>query len=69
MGTLLEIVEGSYAKLIADDAGGALASMSDDIEWVTVMDYRVDGRCPQKVPESMLVPVMDEWEPHTLTPH
>ena len=48
---------------------GALALMSDDIEWITMMDYKVDGRGPQKVLEGMLVPAMQEWEPYTLTPH
>ncbi|CPR12819.1 SnoaL-like domain protein [Mycobacterium bohemicum DSM 44277] len=43
--------------------------MSDDIEWITMMDYKVAGRGPQKVLEGMLVPAMQEWEPYTLTPH
>ena len=28
--------------------------MSEDIEWITMMDYKVDGRGPQKVLEGML---------------
>ena len=69
MRTPLEIVQELYAKLTAGDAGGALALMSDDIEWITMMDYTVDGRGPQKVLEGMLLPAMREWEPYTLTPH
>ena len=65
----LEIVKELYAKLTAGDPGGALALMSDDIEWITMMDYKVDGRGPQKVLEGMLIPAMEEWEPYTLTPH
>ena len=49
MGTSLEIVKELYAKLTAGDPGGALALMSEDIEWITMMDYKVDGRGPQKV--------------------
>ena len=69
MGTPLEIVKELYAKLTAGDAVGALALMSDDIEWITMMDYKVEGRGPQKVFEGMLVPAMQEWEPYELTPH
>ncbi|WP_237477088.1 nuclear transport factor 2 family protein [Lichenibacterium dinghuense] len=58
-----------YATLTAGDADGALALISDDIEWITMMDYVVDGRGPQKVLEGMLLPAMREWEPYTLTPH
>ena len=62
----LEIVKELYAKLTAGDPGGALALMSDDIEWITMMDYKVTGRGPQKVLEGMLIPAMEEWEPYTL---
>ncbi len=65
----LEIVKELYAKLTAGDAGGALALMSDDIEWITMMDYRVDGRGPQAVLKGMLMPAMQEWSPYSLTPH
>jgi len=68
MGTPLEITKELYAKLTAGDAAGALALMSEDIEWITMMDYKVDGRGPQKVLEGMLLPAMQEWEPYTLTP-
>ena len=64
----LEIVKELYEKLTAGDAAGALALMSDDIEWFTMMDYKVDGRGPQKVLEGMLIPAMQEWEPYILTP-
>jgi uncharacterized protein len=69
MRTPLELVKELYAKLTAGDPNGALALMSDDIEWITMMDYTVDGRGPQKVLEGMLMPAMQEWEPYTLTPH
>ena len=69
MMTPLEIVKALYTKLTAGDVDSALALMSDDIEWITMMDYKVDGRGPKKVLDGMLVPAMQEWEPYTLTPH
>ncbi|MBW4024985.1 MAG: nuclear transport factor 2 family protein [Proteobacteria bacterium] len=69
MKTPLEIVKELYAKLTAGDPNGALPLMSDDIEWITMMHYTIDGRGPQKVLEGMLMPAMQEWEPYTLTPH
>lgn len=65
----VEIVKDLYARLTAGDAAGALALMSDDIEWITMMDYKVTGRGPQRVFEDMLRPAMAEWEPYRLTPH
>jgi len=41
-----------------------LALMSDDIEWITMMDYKVDGRGPQNVLNGILAPAMQEWEPY-----
>lgn len=69
MTTPLDIVQNLYARLTAGDAKGALTLMSDDIEWITMMDYKVDGLGPQKVLEGILLPAMQEWDPYTLTPH
>ena len=69
MKTPLEIVKELYAALTAGDVDAALALMADDIEWITMMDYKVEGRGPQKVLEGMLLPAMREWEPYTLTPY
>ena len=69
MKTPLGIVKELYASLTAGDVSGALALMSDNIEWITMMNYNVNGRGPQKVLEGMLLPAMKEWEPYTLTPH
>ena len=65
----LETIKNFYAKLTAGDAAGALALMSDDIEWITMMNYHVDGRGPQNVLEGMLLPAMQEWEPYRLIPN
>jgi ketosteroid isomerase-like protein len=69
METPLEIVKRLYASLTAGDVDSALQLMSDDIEWITMMDYKVDGRGPQNVLEGMLKPAMQEWSPYILTPH
>lgn len=69
MKTPLEIIKELYARLTAGDVDDALALMSDDIEWITMMDYKVNGRGPRKVLEGMLAPAMQGWEPYTLTPH
>jgi hypothetical protein len=69
MTTPLEVVKEVYARLTAGDASGALALMSEDIEWITMMDYKVGGRGPLKVLEGMLLPAIQEWVPYMLTPH
>ena len=63
----LEIVKELYAKSICRRSRGALALMSDDIAWITMMDYKVTGSWPVLVLEGMLIPAMEEWEPYTLT--
>jgi ketosteroid isomerase-like protein len=68
MTTPTDVVLALYAKLTAGDAPGALALMTDDVEWIPMMHYKVDGRGPQKVLEGMLIPAMIEWETFTLTP-
>jgi hypothetical protein len=68
MKSATDVVRDLYAKLSAGDAPGALALMTDDVEWIPMMDYKVDGRGPQKVLEGMLIPAMSEWKTFTLTP-
>ena len=69
MNAPVEIVKEFYASLSAGDVDSALAMMSDDIEWITMMDYKIDGRGPQKVLEGILAPAMQEWEPYSLMPY
>ena len=68
MTTPTDVVRSLYAKLTAGDAPGALTLMTDDVEWIPMMDYKVEGRGPQKVLEGMLIPALTEWETFTLTP-
>ncbi len=56
MTTPTEVVRDLYARLSAGDAPGALALMTHDVEWIPMMDYKVDGRGPQKVLDGMLIP-------------
>jgi ketosteroid isomerase-like protein len=68
MTTPVDVVRELYAKLSEGDAPGALALMTDDIEWIPMMDYHLDGRGPQKVLEGMLLPALAEWETFILAP-
>ncbi len=68
MATPADVVREFYAKLTAGDAPGALALMTDDVEWIPMMDDKVDGRGPQKVLEGMLVPAMSDWTSFNLNP-
>ncbi len=68
MATPAEVVRDLYARLSAGDASGALALMADDVEWIPMMDYKVDGRGPQKVLDGMLIPALTEWVDFKLTP-
>ncbi len=63
-----EVVRELYSKLTAGDASGALALMTDDVDWVPMMDYEFEGWGPQNVLEGMLIPAMNEWVTFILTP-
>ena len=63
-----EIVRSFYAKLKAGDAPGALSLMTDDIEWITMWHYKVNGRGPERVAEGLFKPLMAEWSSFALEP-
>jgi hypothetical protein len=63
-----EIVRSFYAKLAAGDAAGALRLMDADIEWITMWDYKVEGRGPERVAEGLFKPLMAEWSSFALDP-
>lgn len=63
-----EIIRAFYDALSNGDAARAMALMADDIEWITMWHYKVDGLGPQKVAEGLLVPLMAEWSAFALTP-
>jgi ketosteroid isomerase-like protein len=68
MTTAVEIIRNFYAALESGNAPRALDLMSDDIEWITMWHYKVDGRGPNKVAEGLLVPLMKEWKSFKLIP-
>ena len=63
-----QIVRDFYGKLSAGDAAGALGLMADDIEWLTMWHYKVQGRGPRAVAEGLLTPLMAEWTSFALVP-
>ena len=68
MTTAVQIVRNFYAALRSGDAAGVLGVMSDDIEWVTMWQYKVVGRGPDKVAEGVLMPLMKEWKSFEFIP-
>ena len=68
MTTPVETVQNFYAALASGNAPIALGLMADDIEWITMWHYKVDGRGPQKVAEGLVMPLMKEWKEITLVP-
>lgn len=64
----VEIVRSFYERLKAGDAGGALALMAPDIEWITMWHYKVNGRGPERVAEGLFNPLVAEWTSFALEP-
>jgi hypothetical protein len=58
MTTAVEIIRNFYAALRSGDTTRALGLMSDDIEWITMWQYKAVGRGPDKVAEGVLMPLM-----------
>ncbi|MDR7258527.1 ketosteroid isomerase-like protein [Sphingomonas sp. BE270] len=65
-----DTVASFYAALAAGDAGAALGTMAEDINWVGMdgWPYRATGRGPEAVAEGILAPMMADWEHLTVTP-
>lgn len=68
MTTAAEIIRNFYAALRSGDTTRALGLMSDDIEWVTMWQYKAVGRGPDKVAEGVLMPLMKEWKSFEFIP-
>ena len=68
MATPVETVRNFYAALGSGNAPVALGLMADDIEWITMWHYKVDGCGPQKVAEGLVMPLMKEWKEFKLVP-
>src|ERR1700751_5275880 len=68
MTTAVEIIRNFYAALRSGDTTRVLGLMSDDIEWVTMWQYKVVGRGPDKVAEGVLMPLRKEWKSFEFIP-
>jgi uncharacterized protein len=68
MTTAAEIIRNFYAALRSGDTTRALGLMSEDIEWVTMWQYKAGGRGPDKVAEGVLMPLMKEWKSFEFIP-
>ncbi len=68
MPTPTETVQDFYAALGSGDIDRALSLMTDDIEWITMLDFPIKDRGPQHVAEGMLIPLVAEWASFTLSP-
>ena len=45
-----------------------MSLMTDDIEWTTMMDFKIGGRGPKYFAEGMLIPLVAEWSNFALSP-
>lgn len=57
----VDTVKRFYDRLAAGDIPGLVGLMTDDIEWITMLDFNLDQRGPQPVVEKVLTPLMEEW--------
>jgi ketosteroid isomerase-like protein len=64
----VDVIRNFYAALGSGNAPVALGLMADDIEWITMWHYKVDGRGPQKVAEGLMMPLMKEWKEFKIAP-
>ena len=66
--TVIDTVRAFYAALGSGDIERAMSLMTDDIEWTTMMDFKIGGRGPKYVAEGMLIPLAAEWSSFALSP-
>ena len=64
----VEAVRNFYDKLKIGDVASALGLMAHDIEWITMWDYKVNGRGPECVAKGLFKPLMAEWSSFSLNP-
>ncbi|BBZ28861.1 hypothetical protein MMAD_31560 [Mycolicibacterium madagascariense] len=69
MSTPTETVRAFYAALSAGDLPAAMRLMTEDIEWITMLDpSNITGRGPHHVVEEVLEPLAREWTSYALSP-
>ncbi len=68
MTTPVDTVRDFYAAIAAGDTGKMVGLMAPDIEWISVVDFNIQGRGPEEVMEKVFVPLMQEWESFSPAP-
>ncbi|HEX7934295.1 MAG TPA: nuclear transport factor 2 family protein [Paraburkholderia sp.] len=68
MQTNTTVVQTFYDALAAGELAKALSCLDENIEWVTMWDYRANGRGPDAVAEGVLKPFVTDWEQAALVP-
>ena len=68
MTTPVETVQDFYAAIAAGDIERMVALMAPDIEWISVVDFHVQGRGPEEVVKKVFAPLMQEWESFSPAP-
>jgi ketosteroid isomerase-like protein len=68
MMTPVETVQDFYAAIEAGDTERMIQLMAPDIEWISVVDFNVQGRGPEEVMKKVFAPLMQEWESFSPAP-
>ena len=64
----IETVRDFYAAIAAGDTKRMVALMASDVEWISVVDFNVQGRGPEEVMKKVFAPLMQEWESFSPNP-
>ena len=62
MATPVDTVRNFYAAIAAGDPEKMIGFMAPDIEWISVVDFHIQGRGPEEIMKKVFVPLMQEWE-------
>lgn len=57
----IETVQAFYVALEQENIELLVSLMAPDIEWITMLDFHVDGRGPHEVSQKVFLPLMEEW--------
>lgn len=64
----VDTVRDFYAAIAAGDTETMVGLMAADIEWISVVDFNVQGRGPEEVMKKVFAPLMQEWESFSPSP-
>ena len=68
MTTPVETVREFYSAIAAGDTGKMVELMTPDIEWISVVDFKVQEKGPAEVMKKVFAPLMQEWESFSPAP-